>query len=506
MTKIAILLAGDSCGDSLLGFPDDAVRFIDMLASVRPGWEFATINVRNGEFPQPVSAHDGYIITGSTESVNGPAPWLPHLFELVRKLDDLRIPLFGSCFGHQAIAKALGGEVSANPFGWSVGVEITEFVRQENWTPAPNDTLRLYSAHEEMVTAIPPGARILGVSDRVPAAVVAVGDHIFSTQYHPEITPEFIAAIVEELAGKLADGGRESREQLKSGADGAVFAEHLAQFFENALQRPACDSANGEIGGRYEFMESLAAGAGQLALDYFDNLQSLTIERKGVQDLVSEADRNVETFIRNEIGRVYPDDGIVGEEHADQSGSSAYTWVIDPIDGTANFLRGIPVWTVSIACVRDGTAVIGALHDPVHKEYFHCRRNHGAFLNGKPISAARGSDLTDGLIGLGTSTRADRHPVPGLIEGLIQQDGMFVRSGSGALGLGYVACGRYLAYMEDYLNSWDCLAGMLLAEEAGAICHDFWLDRMMRNGGRAVVAAPGVFHAVRDLSREFLEN
>ena len=506
MTKIAILLASDSCGDSLLGFPNDSVRFIGMLSSARPGWEFDTINVRNGEFPDPVSAYDGYIITGSTESANGAASWLPPLFELVRELDQSRVPLFGSCFGHQAIAKALGGVVSANPFGWSVGAEVTEFVRRESWTPAPHDTLRLYSAHEEMVTAIPTGARILGISDRVPTAAVAVGDHIFSTQYHPEITPEFIAAIVEELAGKLADGGRESREQLKSGADGAAFAEHLAQFFEQALQRKAAVSGRDEIGERYAFMESVAAGAGQLALDYFGNLQSLTIERKGLQDLVSVADRDVETLIRGEIGRAFPDDGIVGEEHADQTGSSGFTWVIDPIDGTANFLRGIPVWTVSIACVHNGATVIGALHDPVHKEYFHCRRNHGAFLNGKPISAARGCDPTDGLIGLGTSTRAVRHPVPGLIEGLFQQDAMFARNGSGALGLGYVACGRYLAFMEDYMNAWDCLAGMLLAEEAGAICHDFRLDRMMQNGGRVVVAAPGVFHAVRDLSREFLEN
>ncbi len=105
---------------------------------------------------------------------------------------------------------------------------------------------------------------------------------------------------------------------------------------------------------RMRFARDLAVRAGELGLTYFRALDTLTIESKGHQDLVSDGDRDVETFIRAAIGAEYPDDGVVGEEHANVAGTSGYVWVIDPIDGTANFVRGIPAWTVVIAGVKDG--------------------------------------------------------------------------------------------------------------------------------------------------------
>jgi fructose-1,6-bisphosphatase/inositol monophosphatase family enzyme len=121
---------------------------------------------------------------------------------------------------------------------------------------------------------------------------------------------------------------------------------------------------------RMRFARDLAFRAGELALTYFRALDTLTIESKGHQDLVSDGDRDVETFIRAAIGAEYPDDGVVGEEHANLAGTSGYVWIIDPIDGTANFVRGIPAWTVVIAGVRDGAPDVGVIHEPSTGENF----------------------------------------------------------------------------------------------------------------------------------------
>ena len=115
---------------------------------------------------------------------------------------------------------------------------------------------------------------------------------------------------------------------------------------------------------RLRFARELAVRAGDLGLTYFRALDTLTIESKGHQDLVSDGDRDVETFIRAAIGAEYPDDGVVGEEHANVAGTSGYVWVIDPIDGTANFVRGIPAWTVVIAGVGKASLDVGVIHEP----------------------------------------------------------------------------------------------------------------------------------------------
>ena len=115
---------------------------------------------------------------------------------------------------------------------------------------------------------------------------------------------------------------------------------------------------------RLSFAIDLARRAGELGLKHFRSLETLTIESKGHQDLVSNADRDVETFIRQEIAKRYPEDGIFGEEHAPVEGKSGYTWVIDPIDGTANFVSGIPQWCVALACSNRGVTVVGVICEP----------------------------------------------------------------------------------------------------------------------------------------------
>ncbi len=500
MKTVAILPVNGKCACTPAGFPDDSQQYMDMLRLAGGRFRFAVIPVHDGEWPGSVSEFDGYIITGRSASVNGTDAWLPRLFELVREIKTKGIPLFGSCFGHHAVAKALGGEVSANPFGWSVGSEVMEFVRREWWTPEPGRSLRLYSAYEEQVTRLPPGARVVGTNDRCPIAAAAVGESIFTTQYSPEMTPDFIAALAELMKAELGEDSKESRRRLQPGSEMKAFAECVAAFLEQARPNHEADNG-GETALRRRFAEEASAKAGRMALEYYSDIASLEIHSKGVQDPVTDADRAVETLIRGEIAAEFPGDGIIGEEYGTKRGSSGFDWVIDPIDGTSNFARGIPAWTVAIACLRHSLPVIGVLLDPVHNEHFVCCRSRGAFLNGQPIQTSGNSDLSEGLMGIGTSYQTGLSPVPALTDQLLKRDSMFVRNGSGALGLAYVACGRYLGYMEDHMNSWDCLAGILLAEEAGAITHNLDYKGMLSKGGRVVVAVPGVFHAVCSVSR-----
>lgn len=253
---------------------------------------------------------------------------------------------------------------------------------------------------------------------------------------------------------------------------------------------------------RLIFARDLARRAGSLGMDYFGKLDSLTIESKGHQDMVSQADREVELFVRREIAKAYPDDGIIGEEHAPTKGSTGYTWVIDPIDGTANFVRGIPAWCVAIACARDGVTVTGVIHEPATGETFYGERGGGAYLNGKPIKATSGDSLSDGSLGVGFSSRRETTAVPGLIGDLLARGGVFYRNASGALMLAYVAAGRLLGYIENHMNAWDCIAGILLIEESGGRVVTPDPKTVLEQGTVVVVGGANVFDEIYELCAE----
>jgi len=251
---------------------------------------------------------------------------------------------------------------------------------------------------------------------------------------------------------------------------------------------------------RYRTGREIARDAGLAAAEYFRTFETLAVEKKGHQDLVSEADKNVELLVRAAITDAFPDDAIVGEEHAPVQGSSGYTWVIDPIDGTANFVRGIPGWTVVLACVKDGRTRIGIIHDPVHDEMHHAVRGGGAFTNDRSIACASDARMTDGAVGVGFSNRTGARGVVRLVEGLTNEGGLFYRNASGAISLAYVAAGRLLGYSEEHMNAWDCLAGQLLIAEAGGMVEDQDADAMISDGGRVVAGAPGVFDDILRIS------
>ena len=255
-----------------------------------------------------------------------------------------------------------------------------------------------------------------------------------------------------------------------------------------------------DIDSRLSFAKRLAVDAGDKALAYFREIGNLVIESKGVQDMVSNADRDVETFVRQRIAEAFPGDGIVGEEYENVASSSGYTWVIDPIDGTANFVRGIPAWTVVLACVHDDRTRIGVIFEPSNNELFWGAEGHGAHLNDDAMSVAVTNGINDGSLGVGMNNRTTGELVVRFIDHLIQRGGIFYRNASGALMLAYVASGRLIGYVEPHMNAWDCLAGQLLISEAGGTIETQSADRMLETGGRVIASAPPVFDTLVEMA------
>ena len=251
---------------------------------------------------------------------------------------------------------------------------------------------------------------------------------------------------------------------------------------------------------RVEMATRIAREAGALALDYFQRSDELNVERKGHQDFVSQADRDVELFVRRAIEKTLPHDAIVGEEHDARNGDSGFTWVIDPIDGTTNFVNGIPAWTVVIAGVRDGVTEIGVIYDPCNNDLFVAVKGRGATHNGARMTAPTGLRITDGSIGVGFSNRVSNDGIKNLVATLLDAGGVFHRNASGALSLAYVAAGKLLGYSEEHMNAWDCLAGQLIVAEAGGRVEDQDADQMIATGGRVIVGVEGVFEDLREMS------
>lgn len=238
----------------------------------------------------------------------------------------------------------------------------------------------------------------------------------------------------------------------------------------------------------------LIRDAGALALDYFRRYRSLAVEAKtNPQDIVSEADRQVEQIIRRGLATCFPDDSILGEEHGLIAGSSEYTWLIDPIDGTSPFLHGLRNWCVVIALLHGDKPILGLIYDPSSKELFSAIVGRGAFLNDHPIRVDTQSSIGQGLTSISAVTGVSAAEVAKMIESLHNAGGAFIRLGSAALTLAFVAAGRLVGYYEPMLHSWDCVAGLLLVEEAGGQIRPFVSGHGYTGTGPAFAAAPQVY-------------
>ncbi len=257
---------------------------------------------------------------------------------------------------------------------------------------------------------------------------------------------------------------------------------------------------------RFNSAQQIVEAAAQTALQHFTDHDSLRIESKGDQDWVSNADREVELQIRSALSKQFPDDSIIGEEHDKKTGSSPYTWVIDPIDGTTSFVNAMPGWCVVIACLDQGETVIGVIVDPIAKELYCACKGLVATMNGKPITVSSAESIKEGSVAVGHSARLDPHSTLKILSALVLDGGIFYRIGSGALMLAYVAGGRLLAYIEPHMYAWDCLAGLFIIEQAGGRIEAIDTSEMLASGGQVLAAAPGVYDHVLAMSRSGYEK
>lgn len=245
--------------------------------------------------------------------------------------------------------------------------------------------------------------------------------------------------------------------------------------------------------------EQLARKAGALALSMQPGLSAGSSDTKSSPtDVVSAADRASEVLLREGILAARPGDGVLGEEGADDAGTSGVRWVVDPIDGTVNYLYGLPQWAVSIGIEIDGVTQAGVVHDPAKDETFTALRGAGSFLDGRPLRCTGATDLGQSLVATGFGYDARRRAAQArLLPTLLPAVRDLRRVGAGALDLCAVACGRVDAYYEQGLSPWDMSAGLLIATEAGARAGG--LRGAEPGPAMVLAAAPGVFDELRAL-------
>ena len=223
-----------------------------------------------------------------------------------------------------------------------------------------------------------------------------------------------------------------------------------------------------------KIMVKAARAAGNVILRHVARLDTLNVVEKARQDYASEVDTLAETEIIRELRRAFPDYAILAEESG-AMGKGRFTFVIDPLDGTSNFLRGFPHWCVSIGLLENGEPVHGVIYDPLRNEIFTASRGAGAFLNDRRLRVATRNNLDGAMLITGFPPRERTRLAPQLdtIGKLLGEAEDIRRTGSAALDLAYVACGRADAYFEAGVKPWDIAAGVLLVREAGGRCMDF---------------------------------
>ncbi|MFT3789775.1 MAG: inositol monophosphatase family protein [Rudaea sp.] len=218
-----------------------------------------------------------------------------------------------------------------------------------------------------------------------------------------------------------------------------------------------------------------ARAAGNVILRHLNRVEGLAVEEKSRHDYVSEVDKLAEAEIIKELRRAYPDHGFLGEESGATGKGKDKVWIIDPLDGTHNYLRGFPHFCVSIGFRDHGDLVYGVVYDPLRDEMFTASKGDGAFLNDRRIRVTKRESLAGALLCTGFPYRQRRHLDAQLemTRALLAEAEDIRRTGSAALDLAYVAAGRLDGFFEIGLNPWDMAAGVLLVREAGGQCSDF---------------------------------
>lgn len=238
-----------------------------------------------------------------------------------------------------------------------------------------------------------------------------------------------------------------------------------------------------------------ARRAGTIISRASQDLNTLTVRSKQYNDFVSEVDQSAEQAIIDTLREAYPDHGFLGEESGEDKAGAEHVWIIDPLDGTTNFLHGFPQYCVSIALMSRGVLSHGVIYDPTRNDLFTASRGSGAFLNDKRIRVSHRTRLQESLIATGFPFRdfSMLDTYLGMFKDMVLHTSGIRRPGSAALDLAYVAAGWCDGFWEMGLSKWDIAAGALLVQEAGGLVGDFEGNESWINTGNIVAANPKVF-------------
>jgi GMP synthase-like glutamine amidotransferase len=233
MKRVAIYHNNTDRSAFALNQPEtDAEKVVARLREAGAEYEFHTFEVTEGQFPEDPTSFDAVILTGSPAFIEDNDGWIARELDHVRQLDAARVPLVGLCFGHQAIVAALGGRVHKVET-WIFGATEFDITETRPWMTPAKDHMRLYAANLAQAQTLPEGFDLLGGSSRCPIALAAKGDHIFTTQFHPEMDDRFIADLVEEYAAEMgAEVEAEARVSIRHPAEGAQYMGWVRRFIE----------------------------------------------------------------------------------------------------------------------------------------------------------------------------------------------------------------------------------------------------------------------------------
>jgi myo-inositol-1(or 4)-monophosphatase len=251
--------------------------------------------------------------------------------------------------------------------------------------------------------------------------------------------------------------------------------------------------------------ERAARTAGNVIVRSIDRIDALHVDEKGRNDFATEVDRRAEQEIIRVIRNAYPDHTIVAEESGVHSGNE-FTWIIDPLDGTTNFLHGFPQFAVSIALVRKGKIEQAVVYDPMRQEMFLASRGAGSMLNNRRMRVSGQAELKGALLGTGFPFGAQKHleTYLDMFRCLSKDAAGIRRPGAAALDLAYVAAGRFDGFWEIGLKQWDMAAGVLLVQEAGGLVTDLAGGNEFLSSGNLIAANPKLQPIIQESIRPFL--
>lgn len=252
---------------------------------------------------------------------------------------------------------------------------------------------------------------------------------------------------------------------------------------------------NSELNNLCLQVKKVAIETGLLILKERETLSQQTIESKSKNNFVTLVDKKAEESIVRALMQVHPGAGFLTEEETIKNEQKEFTWIIDPIDGTTNFIHGLPCFCISIGLLHNNELVLGMIYEPVHNECFYATKGNGAYLNGKKINVSQNNKVKDSLLvtGFPYHDEGKLSRFINLFEYFIKNSHGVRRLGSAAIDMAYVACGRFDAFYEYGLNPWDVAAGCIILQEAGGKISDFSNDNNYLFG-KELIASNGLIH------------